>query len=159
MRILSFCLLLLLISCKTTYRRADISSISQKEKAKVYDFGRRLLETCKTRQFIQLSEREVSKSLATLSLAEMQNACDAIGKTNGKFIDMKLIEVIDDTYTSNSKVYRYKGNFERNDVVREIRIWLGTDGKFQGIIWKEWQDEYTPYTKKSNSKIPNSNHS
>lgn len=59
MRILSFCLLFLLVSCKSTYRRADISSISQKEKAKVYDFGKRLLETCKTRQFIRLSEREV----------------------------------------------------------------------------------------------------
>lgn len=147
MRILSFCLLFLLVSCKTTYRRLNINYISEKEKAKVYDFGKRLLETCKTRQFVQLSEREVTKSLATLSLEEMQYACDAIGKTNGKFIDMKLVEVIDDTYTSNSKVYRYKGNFERNDVVREIRIWLGTNGKFQGIIWKKWQDEYTPYKK------------
>jgi hypothetical protein len=148
MRILSFCLLFLLVSCKTTYRRADISSISQKEKAKVYDFGKRLLETCKTRQFVQLSEREVSKGLATLSLAEMQHACDALDKTNGKFIDMKLIEVIDDTYTGGAKVYRYKGNFERNDVVREIRIWLGIDGKFYGIIWQEWIDEYIPYKKK-----------
>ena len=147
MRILPFCLLLLLVSCKTTYPRLNINSISEKEKAKVYDFGKRLLETCKTRQFVQLSEREVNKGLATLSLEEMQHACDAIGKTNGKFIDMKLVEVIDDTYTHNSKIYRYKGNFQRNDVVREIRIWLGTDGKFQGIIWKEWQDEYTPYKK------------
>jgi hypothetical protein len=147
MRIIPFCLLLLLVSCKTTYPRLSINSISEKEKAKVYDFGKRLLETCKTRQFVQLSEREVTKGLATLSLEEMQHACDDIGKTNGKFIDMKLIEVIDDTYTHGSKIYRYKGNFERNDVVREIRIWLGTDGKFQGIIWKEWQDEYTPYKK------------
>lgn len=147
MRVLSFCFLFLLVSCKTTYPRLTINSISEKEKAKVYDFGKRLLETCKTRQFVQLSEREVNKGLATLSLGEMQYACDALDKTNGKFIDMKLIEVIDDTYTHNSKIYRYKGNFERNDVVREIRIWLGTDGKFQGIIWKEWQDEYTPYKK------------
>jgi hypothetical protein len=147
MRILSFCLLLLLVSCKTTYPRLDTNSISEKEKAKVYDFGKRLLETCKTRQFVQLSEREVNKGLATLSLEEMQYACDALDKTNGKFIDMKLVEVIDDTYIHGSKIYRYKGNFERNDVVREIRIWLGTDGKFQGIIWKEWIDDYTPYKK------------
>ena len=78
---------------------------------------------------------------------EMQNACDALEKSNGKFIDMKLVEVIDDTYISNCKVYRYKGNFERNDEVREIRIWLGTNGKFQGIIWKKWEDEYIPYKK------------
>lgn len=147
MRIVSLCLLFLLVSCKTTYRRLDVSSISEKEKAKVYDFGKRLLETCKTSQFVQLSTREVTEGLSKLSLEEMQHACDALDKTNGKFIDMKLIEVIDDTFTSNSRVYRYKGNFERNDVVREIRIWLGTNGKFQGIIWKEWKDEYTPYKK------------
>ncbi len=147
MKIIAFCLLFLLVSCKTTYPRMNINSISEKEKTKVYDFGKRLLETCKTRQFVQLSEREVTKGLATLSLEEMQHACDALGKTNGKFIDMTLVEVIDDTFTHNSKVYRYKGNFERNDVVREIRIWLGTNGKFQGIIWKEWIDEYIPYKK------------
>ena len=125
----------------------NVNSISEQEKAKVYNFGKRLLETCKTRQFVQLSEKEVTAGLAKLSLEEMQHACDALDKTNGKFIDMQLVEVIDDTYSHNSKVYRYKGNFERNDVVREIRIWLGTNGKFQGIIWKEWKDEYLPYKK------------
>ena len=148
MRLLNVCLLFLLVSCKTTYPRLAIDSISEKEKEKVYDFGKRIFETCKTRQFVQLSTKEVTKGLATLSLEEMQNACDALDRTNGKFINMKLIEVIDDTYTHNSKIYRYKGIFERNDVVREIRIWLGTDGKFQGIIWQKWEDEYTPYSKK-----------
>ena len=118
------------------------------EKQKVYNFGKKLLETCKTRQFVQLSQREVTKSLSELSLEEMQHACDVLDKRNGKFIDMTLIEVIDDTYTSNSKIYRYKGNFEKNDFLVEIRIWLGTDGKFQGIIWKQWQDEYEPYKRK-----------
>lgn len=153
MRALSFCILFFLVSCKTTYNRISIDSIAEAEKQKVYNFGKRLLETCKTRQFVQLTEKEVTKGLATLSLAEMQHACDALDKTNGKFIDMKLIEVIDDTYLGNSKVYRYKGNFERNEVVREIRIWLGTNGKFQGIIWKKWQDEYIPY--KGKQENPN----
>ena len=135
----------LLFSCKTTYRRVDVNSISESEKQKVYNFGKRIVETCKTRQFIQLSQREVTKSLSELSLAEMQHACDVLDKRNGKFIDMKLIEVIDDTFTGGSKIYRYKANFERNDFVNEVRIWLNTDGKFAGIIWKEWKDDYIPY--------------
>jgi len=136
---------LLLSSCKTTYRRVDVNSISETEKQKVYNFGKRIVETCKTRQFIQLSQREVTKSLSELSLAEMQHACDVLDKRNGKFIDMKLIEVIDDTFTGGSKIYRYKANFEKNDFVNEVRIWLNTDGKFAGIIWKEWKDDYIPY--------------
>ena len=146
MRVITFCLLFLLLSsCKTTYRRVDVNSISESEKQKVYNFGKRIVETCKTRQFIQLSQREVTKSLSELSLAEMQHACDVLDKRNGKFIDMKLIEVIDDTFTGGSKIYRYKANFEKNDFVNEVRIWLNTDGKFAGIIWKEWKDEYIPY--------------
>lgn len=148
MKFLSIGLLLLLVSCKTTYPRVAIASISEKEKAKVYDFGKRLLETCKTRQFIQLSEREVTQGLAKLTLAEMQHACDVLDKRNGKFIDMTLVEVIDDSYTKNSRIYRYKGNFQKNDFVNEIRIWLRGDGKFQGIIWQEWKDEYIPYKNK-----------
>lgn len=147
MRALSFCLLFLLLSCKTTYRSVSIDSISEGEKLKVYNFGKRILETCKTRQFIQLSEKEATKGLAALSLEEMQHACDILDKRNGKFIDMNLVEVIDDTYPGTSKIYRYKANFERNDFLNEVRIWLGTDGRFQGIIWKEWIDEYTPYKK------------
>ncbi|HQW68311.1 MAG TPA: hypothetical protein PLH25_01490 [Flavobacterium sp.] len=146
MRVITFCLLFLLLSsCKTTYRRVDVNSISESEKQKVYNFGKRIVETCKTRQFIQLSQREVTKSLSELSLAEMQHACDVLDKRNGKFIDMKLIEVIDDTFTGGSKIYRYKANFEKNDFVNEVRIWLNTDGKFAGIIWKEWKDDYIPY--------------
>ena len=145
MRVITFCLLFLLFSCKTTYRRVDVNSISETEKQKVYNFGKRIVETCKTRQFIQLSQREVTKSLSELSLAEMQHACDVLDKRNGKFIDMKLIEVIDDTFTGGSKIYRYKANFEKNDFVNEVRIWLNTDGKFAGIIWKEWKDDYIPY--------------
>lgn len=147
MRVLSFCLLFLLLSCKTTYRSVSIDSISEGEKLKVYNFGKRILETCKTRQFIQLSEKEATKGLAALSLEEMQHACDILDKRNGKFIDMNLVAVIDDTYAGTSKIYRYKANFERNDFLNEVRIWLGTDGRFQGIIWKEWIDEYTPYKK------------
>lgn len=124
-----------------------MDSISEGEKLKVYNFGKRVFETCKTRQFIQLSEKEATKGLAALSLEEMQHVCDALDKTNGKFIDMQLIEVIDDTFISNSKIYRYKGNFERNETIREIRIWLGIEGKFHGIIIQEWKDEYTPYKK------------
>ena len=156
MKFLPFCRLLLLVcfassillvSCKTTYRTININSISEKEKQKVYNFGKRILETCKTRQFIQLSDREATKNLAELSLEEMQHACDIVDKRNGKFIDMRLIEVIDDTFIGNSKIYRYKGNFEINDYLVEIRIWLGTDGKFQGIIWGKWNDKYIPYKK------------
>ena len=99
-------------------------------------------ESCVTREFVQLSTREVTQHLSELSLEEMQYTCDVLDKRNGKFIDMKLIEVIDETYFNRCNVYRYKANFERNEFLNEIRIWVNLDGKFAGIISREWKDEY-----------------
>ena len=107
MRFLSLCLLLVLFSCKTNFRKVPVNSVSITERQRVYDFGKRIVETCKTRKFIQFSKKEVTESLSKLSLVEMQNACDVLDKRNGKFIDMKLIEIIDDSFGSNTKIYRY----------------------------------------------------
>ena len=93
-------LLVLLVSCKTSYRKIAVSSISENEKQRVYSFGQRIIETCKTREFIQLSKKEVTDGLAKLSLEEMQKACDVLDKRNGKF---------------------------------------------SGIIFREWKDDYIPY--------------
>ena len=142
---LSVFLLVLLVSCKTSYRKVAVNSVSENEKQRVYNFGKRILETCKTREFIQLSQKEVTPGLAKLSLEEMQKACDVLDKRNGKFIDMELVEIIDDTFAGRSLIYRYKANFEKNEFLNEIRIWVNTDGKFSGIIFKEWKDEYVPY--------------
>ncbi|MFD2910174.1 hypothetical protein ACFSX9_15695 [Flavobacterium ardleyense] len=122
-----------------------LNLVSKNEKQRVYNFGKRNLETCKTRQFVQLSTKEVTESLSKLSLEEMQKTCDVLDERNGKFIDMELIEIIDDTYAGNSLIYRYKANFERNDFLNEVRIWINTDGKFAGIINRKWKDEYIPY--------------
>ena len=138
-------LLVLLVSCKTSYRKVAVNSVSENEKQRVYNFGKRILETCKTREFVQLSQKEVTAGLAKLSLEEMQKACNVLDERNGKFINMELIEIIDDTFAGKSLIYRYKANFEKNDFLNEIRIWVNTDGKFSGIIFKEWKDEYVPY--------------
>ena len=138
-------LLVLLVSCKTSYRKVAVNSVSENEKQRVYNFGKRILETCKTREFIQLSQKEVTPGLAKLSLEEMQKACNVLDERNGKSINMELIEIIDDTFAGKSLIYRYKANFEKNDFLNEIRIWVNTDGKFSGIIFGEWKDEYLPY--------------
>ena len=127
-----------------------VDNITEAEKQRVYNFGKRNLESCKTREFIQISKKEATDYLASLTLEEMQHMCDWLDKQNGKFIDMELIEIIDETYTSNCLVYRYKTNFERNDIVNELRIWVIPNGKFRGIIIREWKDEYPgrPYQKR-----------
>lgn len=134
----------LLTSCKTIYPKLSLDAVSENEKRRVYDFGKRNVETCITREFVQLSTKEVTKYLSGLSLEEMQNFCDIVDKRNGKFIDMELIEIIDDTYLRKCLIYRYKANFERNEFLNEIRIAVLTNGKFTGIGYREWKDEYIP---------------
>ncbi len=136
--------------CKSAYKTIPPGSVSFAEKQRVYDFGKRQLESCITRQFIQITQREATENLAKLTLAEMQDMCDWLDHQNGKFIDMELVEIIDESHTSNSKVYRYKANFQRNEILNEIRIWVKTDGKFAGFIIREWKDEYPggPYKRR-----------
>ena len=112
-------LLVLLVSCKTSYRKVAVNSVSENEKQRVYNFGKRILETCKTREFVQLSQKEVTAGLAKLSLEEMQKACNVLDERNGKFINMELIEIIDDTFAGKSLIYRYKANFEKNEFLNE----------------------------------------
>ena len=142
--VLYFFLGFILNSCKASYPRYSMDAVSNAEKQRVYDFGKRNAESCITRQFVQLSTKEVTQYVSELSLEEMQNFCDILDKRNGKFIDMKLIEIIDNTFTSNNLIYRYKANFERNDFLNEIRIRVNIDGKFAGIGYREWKDEYIP---------------
>ena len=146
MRNICFILFLILLnSCKKTYPKLSLDAVSENEKQRVYDFGKKIAETCITREFIQLSTKEVTQDLAKLSLDEMQKACDHLDKTHGKYIDMELIEIIDDTYRNNNLIYRYKANFEKNVPLKEIRIWVLKNGKFAGIIYKDWKDQYTTY--------------
>ena len=134
----------LLTSCKTTYPKLSLDAVSEKEKQRVYDFGEKILKSCITREFVQLSEKEVTKGLAELSLDQMQKTCDYFDNVHGKFIDMELIEIIDNTYTDNNLVYRYKANYEKNNPLKEIRIWVQKNGKFSGIVYQDWKDEYIP---------------
>ena len=131
-------------SCKTSHRTLDLDLVAEKDKQKVYEFGISILETCKTKKIIQLSQKVVTKKLSELSLDQMQYTCDNLNKRNGNFIDMKLIEVIDDTFVNHSKIFRFKANFERNEFLNEVRIWLMDDGKIGGIILREWKDAYKP---------------
>ncbi len=133
-----------LISCKASYPRYSMDAVSNAEKQRVYDFGERILKSCITREFIQLSEKEVTKGLAKLSLEQMQKSCDYFDNVHGKFIDMQLIEIIDNTFTDNNLLYRYKANFEKNVPLKEIRIWVQKNGKFSGIVYQDWKDEYVP---------------
>ena len=133
---------LILNSCKTSYPRYSMDAVSETEKQRVYNFGERILKSCITREFVQLSEKEVTKGLAKLSLDQMQKTCDYFDNVHGKYIDMELIEIIDNSYTDNNLLYRYKANYEKNVPVKEIRIWVQKNGKFSGIVYQDWKDEY-----------------
>ena len=80
----------------------------------------------------------------------MQEMCDWLDYQNGKFIDMELVEIVDQRNSENCLVYRYKANFQRNEILNEIRIWVNADGKFSGFIIREWNNEFPgrPYKQK-----------
>lgn len=144
MRFLLLIPFLLIFGCKPAYNRINLDFISETEKQRVNDFGVRNLKSCITREFIQLNRKEATEELVTgITLEDMQNTCNVLDQRNGKFIDMKLIEIIDN-YNTNSKIYRFKANFQKNDFLNEVRIWVEKNGKFSGFVIREWKDAYIP---------------
>lgn len=152
MRFLSFILLVLMLSCKSatstaSFSKIDINSISKEEKQKVYEYGKKAIENCLSKNPGGPESRKSVKQ-AEVPLDTNASNCDLI-KKSGKFADMDLIEIIEDTNDKGfvGKIYRYKARFQKKEFVNEIRIWLRKDGKFNGVIWQEWKDEYVPYQK------------
>ena len=115
-RIIIFCCIALLISCKskTTVKtpakitEKNISIVKPEEvevvkKDRAYDIGTRLLESCNTSRFRVFSSTEATNKVRQNATREKVSAiCKKINQRNGRFININLIEI-----TRNKKLKEY----------------------------------------------------
>lgn len=151
MRVLSFIMVFLIVSCKSAstspvVSKIDLNSISNTEKQKVYEYGKKAILNCMAKKPVDPK----SKSSKTAEPAASNGAADncELLRKSGKFVDMELVEVIGSVDDKEfGKIFRYKGRFQKREFINEIRIWVTKEEKIDGIIWQEWKDEYEPYQK------------
>lgn len=122
---------------KSRFVKLKSSEINTLKLNKTYALGKRLLETCNTSKFKQFSKEEATdKVIQNATVEKISKTCQKILVRNGKFIDLSLIEIIQDTETKDIK-FRYKIVYEKKYFERELYITLNSEGKISEIKTKE----------------------
>jgi PP-loop superfamily ATP-utilizing enzyme len=138
-------LMLSLFSCKTRnpvakplkYVAVSDKEVSDTKKNRAYNLGKRLLESCNTSRFKQFTTTEATeKVISNATLDKISETCRKINHRNGKFIDLKLIEIGHDV-KNDDYFFRYSIDYEKKYFKRELRVTINSDDKVSAISTKE----------------------
>ena len=152
-----FLVLLLLFSCRSktpnaipekkkedkviiAYNRftsINSSAVAVIKKNRAYELGTRLLETCNTSRFKSFSSQEATESvIKNATVEKISKTCKKINSRNGKFIDLTLLEIIQDNETGDF-IFRYDIQYQKKYYHRELKIVVNKDNKVASISTKE----------------------
>jgi hypothetical protein len=143
-RIILFCCVLLVLSCKskktiventtTIIKPVDVAAV---KKDRAYDLGKRLLETCNTSRFKPFSSAEATEKVRQNATKEkISIICKKINLRNGRFQGLTLVDIthnkITDDYT-----FRYSIDYEKKMFKRELYVTVDGENKVSAISTKE----------------------
>lgn len=121
----------------TRFEKMSFKDVSVQKSTLALNIGKRLLEACNTSKFKAFSKNEATdKVILNATKEKISKTCQKILTRNGKFIDLNLIEIIQDHETENL-LFRYKIEYEKKYFERELFITVNSDGKVSEIKTKE----------------------
>lgn len=140
----------LLVSCKSKMPNSvgletetsrfvsmDFENVAAFKKDRAYNLGKRLLETCNTSRFKTYSTNEATdKVIKNATVEKISKICQKMILRNGKFVDIKLIEVIHDT-EDDSYEFKYAIIYEKKYFQRELIVSMNAEDKVSAIKTKE----------------------
>lgn len=153
-KIILFLCLALLFSCKskkpgnssdkTTNKVTEKPSnlvkpdeVEAVKKDRAYDIGTRLLESCNTSKFKAFSASEATDKVRQNASREKISAiCKKINQRNGRFINIKLIDITRSKKT-DELVFRYNIEYEKKLYKRELNVTVNAENKVSAISTKE----------------------
>ncbi|WP_298138070.1 hypothetical protein [Flavobacterium sp.] len=125
------------IDVKSRFVKMSFKEVNSQKVTRAYHLGKRLLETCNTSKFKPFTKEEATeKVIQNATVEKLSKACQKILFKNGKFIDIELIDIMNDTET-NDLVFRYKIDYEKKYFQRELYITINSEGKVAGMKTKE----------------------
>jgi len=125
------------IEVKSRYVKMSFKEVNSQKVTRAYNLGKRLLETCNTSKFKPFTKEEATeKVIQNATVEKLSKACQKILFKNGKFIDIELLEITQDTQT-NDLFFRYKIDYEKKYFQRELYITINSEGKVAAIKTKE----------------------
>lgn len=119
------------------YKTFDIKDVEDIKKNRAYELGKRLMETCNTSKFKSFNSTEATESvIKNATIEKVSKTCQKINARNGKFLELNLIEVVQDKETDDF-IFKYNIKYEKKYFERELKIVVNNDNKVSSISTKE----------------------
>lgn len=124
-------------SAEKRYVTVEVTTVNVLKKNRAYELGKRLLETCNTSRFKAFTTAEATdKVIQNATVENISKTCQKMNMRNGKFLNLKLIDIIHDTQT-DEHVFRYDIVYEKKYFKRELKVTVDRANKIAAITTKE----------------------
>ena len=147
--------ILFLIGCKsknvfgtsTAPEKKNIEKISRAEvtdmqKIKAYELGKRVLMTCNTSKFKPFTTDEATQSVIdNTTEATLSKTCTRFRQYYGPFIDLELVETYKNN-ANNSIIFRYKALYTKKVANKELRVIMNIENKVSSIKSLDWVNSF-----------------
>lgn len=147
--------LLLLIGCKSKKAiitaenekikivKLDRNELSESQKNKAYELGKRVLMTCNTSRFKPFTLNEATSSVIKNTTEErLTKTCTRFRQYYGAFIDLEFVEAYKNNF-DQSIVFRYKALYAKKVANKELRVILNSENKVSSIRSLDWVNAFT----------------
>lgn len=119
-----------------------LSEVTQPQKDKAYELGKRVLMTCNTSKFKPFSESEATTSVIQNTTEErLTKTCTKFRQFYGTFKDLQLVEI----YKNNidkTLIFRYKALYTKKVANKELRVSMNEENKVSAIKSLDWVDTF-----------------
>lgn len=144
--------LLLLLGCKskTTVEKPveikttkiSLSAISDNQKNKAYELGKRILMTCNTSKFKPFNSSEATPSvIKNMTLDRLTKTCLKFRLKYGDFKELQLVEAFMNE-KDNTTIFRYKALYEKKIANKEFRIFMNDKNQISAVKSLDWVDTF-----------------
>jgi uncharacterized protein YcfL len=122
--------------------KLTFSEVSESQKDKAYELGKRVLMTCNTSKFKPFNESEATASVIKNTTEErLTKTCTKFRQYYGTFKDLQLVEI----YKNNSDqtiIFRYKALYTKKVANKELRVSINQENKVSSIKSLDWVDTF-----------------
>ncbi|MDI1304767.1 MAG: hypothetical protein PSX42_07975 [bacterium] len=122
--------------------KLTFSDVSESQKDKAYELGKRVLMTCNTSKFKPFNESEATPSVIKNTTEErLTKTCTRFRQYYGTFKDLQLVEI----YKNNSdqtSIFRYKALYTKKVANKELRVSMNQENKVSSIKSLDWVDTF-----------------
>ena len=146
--------ILLLVGCKSKkvvtepepevakIEKLGLSEISETQKNKSYELGKRVLMTCNTSKFKPFTSSEATPSVIKNTTVErLSKTCNRFRQYYGTFIDLQLVEAYRNNF-ENTTVFRYKALYSKKVANKELRVTMNAENKVSSIKSLDWVNSF-----------------